>query len=642
MPHTARAAVFLVPAVLCAVWSVLAGKDVNWDQLNYHYYLPYEWLTGRLRLDYFAASAQSYLNPVGYVPFHAMVSAGWHSVLISMALAAAHGLNVALLYLLAWKLFAHRPAGERRLLAALASALGAASAVFWATVGSSFLDPLLSVFMLAALLCLVDPPPERRTVRVLLAGLLFGCASALKYYNAVFALAAMPLALGVPGGGAAPARLRAAAAYALGGVAAVAVLAGPWLLTLWREFGNPVFPLLNGWFQSPHAPPSNMFAGRFAVQDLWQALAFPFRLIAPDRTLYAEITAPDMRFAALVVAAAALPLAGALKRLPQANRFTQADRGLFVFFALASALWLATSANARYGMLVLLLAGPVLARLLERLLPLNAARIALLVLLVVQVAACAMVSAPRWFIAERWSASWLPFVAAERAKHEPALYLTVENLPMAAVAPYLHRESSFVNLRGQYTIPPGAPRLAALLARHDGRVRVLGRTLQLAADGAPHEEIVQAYDSTLRRFNYRVDTADCFAIDWQPDDDDALSRLANALAGEPPAHSAALSLGSCALARSQRDPADVENERRVSASFDRIEKVCPRLLRRQTGLTEPLGKEWMRNYPALDARLETHGDRVILNRYLKLSYVDLGSLSAWQRPDAALPRVCEP
>jgi hypothetical protein len=73
--------VFGLPAVVCAAWSLYAGKDVNWDLLNYHYYLPYELLGMRLEQDFFAASAQSYLNPLGYLPFYLMVSHGWHSVL---------------------------------------------------------------------------------------------------------------------------------------------------------------------------------------------------------------------------------------------------------------------------------------------------------------------------------------------------------------------------------------------------------------------------------------------------------------------------------------------------------------------------------------------------------------------------------
>jgi hypothetical protein len=630
MGRGALVVVFAVPAALCAAWTLLAGKDVNWDLLNYHYYLPYEWLHGRLAQDYFAASGQSYLNPVGYLPFYAMVAAGWHSVAASTALAALHGASLGLLYLIAWRLFAHREPGERRWLAGLATALGGANAIFAATVGSSFLEPLLVVPMLAGVLLLLEPSPARPQRRALAAGLLFGIACALKYSNVIFALAALPLVL-------VQRSWRAAIAYIAGGMAAVALLAGPWLALMWREFGNPVFPLFNGWFKSPHAPQANMFAGRFALQDVWAVASFPFQLIAPDRMLYAEITAPDLRFAPLVLAAAALPLAARLRGTSGA--LAPADWRLLGFFAVAFALWLATLVNGRYGLVVLLLAGVCLARLTERLLPLAAARIALAVLLVAQVAACTMVSAPRWFIADRWSASWLPFVPDERAKREPALYLTVETLPMAAVAPFLHAESSLVNLRGQYSIAPGTPRLEGLLARYSGRVRVMGRFLQLR-EGQPREEVVEAYDTTLVRYGYGIDTADCFAIPWKADEDDVVSRAANWLARQPSAHDKVLSLGSCALRPAVRDPRDVENERLVSAAFDRIERHCASLLRGQSALTEPLGKEWMRNYPAIDARLETNGDRVILERYLALSYFDFGPLSAWQRGDAPVPEAC--
>jgi hypothetical protein len=638
MRRSTRIAVLCISAAVCVLWTVAAGKDVNWDQLNYHYYLPYEWLGGRLALDYFAASGQSYLNPAGYVPFYLMLASGWHSVLASALLAAAHSLNLALLYFIGWKLFAHRSERERHVLCTLAAALGASSAIFWATVGSSFLDPLLAAPMLAGLLLLLEPEPGRAARRPLLAGLLFGAAAALKYSNAFFALAATPLALAGPGGWAP--RLRAGLAYAAGGAAAVALLAGPWMALMWREFANPVFPLLNGWFRSPEAPASNMFAGRFAPQDLWAALALPYRLIAPEGVLYAEITAPDLRFAALALAALALPFAAGFGRLERAAALRGADWRLLGFFTLALVAWVATSANGRYGMLVLLLAGLCLARLVERLLPVAMARVVLATLLVAQVAACGMVSAPRWFIADRWSRQWLPFVPAEQALRQPALYLTLESLPMAAVVPFVHRDSSFVNLRGQQSVPPGAPRLDALFARHGGSVRVLGRHMRLREEGRPRQEVVEAYDVSLLRYGYRIDADDCYAIDWQPDEQDALSRAANWIARQPDSHAASLSLGSCALRPAQRDPRDIETERLVSAAFDRIERACPAIFRGQTGLTDSLGKEWMRNYPALDARLETHGGVVILDRYLALSYYHFGSLSAWQRAQGTLPDAC--
>jgi hypothetical protein len=172
-----------VPAFLCAAWTVAAGKDLNWDLLNYHYYAPYQLLDARLAQDFFAASAQSYLNPVGYLPFYLMVSSGWHSVLVAVLLALAHGSSLLLLYAIARRLF------EAPRMALLATALGASSAVFWATVGTSFLDPLLLPPMLAGLLLLLD----RRSFAA--AGVLFGAAAALKYSNAIYALAAAPLAL---------------------------------------------------------------------------------------------------------------------------------------------------------------------------------------------------------------------------------------------------------------------------------------------------------------------------------------------------------------------------------------------------------------------------------------------------------------
>jgi len=186
--------VFGLPAAICAAWTVYAGKDVNWDQLNYHYYLPFELLAGRLGQDFFAASAQSYLNPIGYLPFYLMVTSGWHSVAVSIMLATAHSLSIGLLYLVARTLFADLPPRDRGVFSFLAAALGAATGVYWMTVGGSFLDPLLVPPMLAALLLLLreDRHAARRAA---LAGALFGAAAALKYSNAVYALAALPLAL---------------------------------------------------------------------------------------------------------------------------------------------------------------------------------------------------------------------------------------------------------------------------------------------------------------------------------------------------------------------------------------------------------------------------------------------------------------
>jgi len=632
--RTALLPVFCLPAAICAAWTVFAGKDVNWDLLNYHYYLPFELLAGRLEQDFFAASAQSYLNPIGYLPFYWMVSSGWHSVTASVALAVAHSLSIALLYLVAWKLFAHLARRERVVLSCLATALGAATAVFWATVGSSFLDPLLVPPMLAGLLLLLDG--HRHAVRrAALAGALFGAAAALKYSNGVFALAAFPLALAIPGlaGGA---RLRAALAYVAGGAVAVGVLAGPWFALMMREYGNPVFPLMNAWFQSPHAPPVNMLSERFVPTDFSAALSLPFRMIVLDRSLYAEIFAPDIRFAALLLGALALPAVAATRSASSVRALHGNDWRVLAFFAFGVVLWMATSANGRYGMVLLLLGGVCLARVTERLLPAGATRVALAVLLIVQLGTSVMASPSRWFITEPWSRRWLPYEVPQQALREPALYITVELLPMAVIAPFVHPASAFVNFRGQHSIPADSQKLATLLKRHRSHVRTLGRGLELV-EGRPRGDQLMAYDATLLRIGYRVDTSDCFTIAWRPDDD-LLSRAANALGPARPSHEP-LSAVSCALRGARRDPADFEKERRISALFDRIEKACPRLFRGHTAVTEALGNGWSRLYSGLDARLEAFADRAILNRQ-RAAHVDLGKLSDWARDDGAVPEAC--
>jgi len=123
------------------------------------------------------------------------------------------------------------------------------------------------------------------------------------------------------------------------------------------------------------------------------------------------------------------------------------------------------------------------------------------------------------------------------------------------------------------------------------------------------------------------------------DDDDAISRAANWLAGHAKS-SEPLSVLSCGLRAATRDPADVEREREVSALFDRIEKACPHLFRGQSSVTEPLGPGWSRYYAGLDARLEAYGRSVVLNRYRADVQIDLGLLSDWDRAEATLPPAC--
>jgi len=624
------------------LWTLHAGKDLNWDLLHYHLYVAHAHVAGRLEQDFFAASAQSYLNPIGHLPFYAAVMAGWHSVLVAALFAAFHSVSVLLLYRIGLVVLAPEIA-RRRLLAGLGAALGAASAVFLASLGTSFLDPLLAPTVLGALLVLAIEARRSAQTRpsvAFAAGALLGTAAALKYTNLVFLPAALAAvaASGVRGAG------RLCAALAGGAAVSFAALAGSHLVHLWREYANPVFPLFNAWFRSPDFAPINFGAERFRPQTTADALLLPLRMASPESLVYTEMSAPDLRFATVVVLGAVA--LGRLARRPggaQTNEARRPARLLLVFFALSFVAWVATSANGRYGIPLLLLVGPVVALVAAHALPAAAARVGLAVLLVAQASAIALAAPARWYIADRWSARWFPYELPERALREPALYVSIETLAMSTVVPWLHPASSFVNLRGQVSVPHGAPRLERLVAQHRNRVRALGRALRLGPDGRPRAEAVETYDLTLTRYGFRVDPEDCFGIAWKPDGQDTLSSLANRIVGRfAGARELHLTVTSCALRRATPDPSETEAEQRASALFDRIERLCPGVFRGQTALTERFGREeWSRSYAGLEARLETRAGRLALVPYFRLTHLPLGTIEAWERGvPPELERVC--
>lgn len=631
---------FGAAAALAALWTVYAGKDLNWDLLHYHYYAAHAFVEGRLGRDFFAASAQGYLNPIGFLPFYWMVSSGWHSVVVSVLLAAAHAANIALLYAISSRLFADHAARQRTILSLLAAALGAASAVFWATVGTSFLDPLLTVPMLGAVLLLLR---DGQPMRVFWAGALFGAAAAMKYSNAMFALAAVVLVVLQSGAGT-YLRLRLFAAYSAGIAAGLALFGAPAFIYLYREYGNPVFPLFNAWFRSPDFPPISIFAERFAPKDLLDALSFPLRAVSPQSMTYAEISAPDLRFAGLVVLGVGVAVAALLRQRgnPAPRALGSMDVRLLVFFALCYVAWLVSSTNGRYGMLVLLLMGPLVARLADRLLPPAAARGSLAILLVAQAAACALISQPRWFMIDLWSDRWLPYEVPARGKSEPALYLTVETQAMSVIVPFLHPDSSFINLRGQHSVEHGAARLQALLARHKGRVRTIGRALRLQRDGAPRPALVELYDSTLLRHGLRVDPRDCFRVTWRPQRYDTLSQFANLLVtSDAGVRESNVALVSCALTPGTWSAAEIAEEKRISAVYERMERSCPGVFRGQTAVTEKIGTEWSRSYAGLEAQVATHQGMLVLEPYFKLRHHFLGTIAEWERGiPAAMEKPC--
>ncbi|MFN7220220.1 MAG: hypothetical protein ACK5UX_06255, partial [Burkholderiales bacterium] len=80
--------------LLCAAAGSLPGKDVNWDQVNYHIYVAHAFVHDRVFLDTFAANIQTYINPIPFLPFYAVVASEIPSAIGSALLGVLHGLSL--------------------------------------------------------------------------------------------------------------------------------------------------------------------------------------------------------------------------------------------------------------------------------------------------------------------------------------------------------------------------------------------------------------------------------------------------------------------------------------------------------------------------------------------------------------------
>jgi hypothetical protein len=88
---------------------------------------------------------------------------------------------------------------------------------------------------------------------------------------------------------------------------------------------------------------------------------------------------------------------------------------------------------------------------------------------------------------------------------------------MSAIVPFLHPDSSFINLRGQHSLERGAARLQSLLRKVTRAACARsGVRCGLQRDGRPRPGVIELYDSTLLRYGFRVDAQDCFRLVGSP------------------------------------------------------------------------------------------------------------------------------
>ncbi|MCY7327677.1 MAG: hypothetical protein LH618_03925, partial [Saprospiraceae bacterium] len=468
---------------LACLMTFLAGKDANWDLLNYHLYIAHAWEHNKYLTDFMGAGPNSYFNPLGYLPFYWMVMAGWHSLAIGLVLGAFHGLGLIILWAICER-FLFKGQAQARLLTTVSVLLAASSPVFAGVVGGTFLEPTLTVFVFASLwftgLGCENYATRKSLLLVLGGGLLMGLATGLKLTNIVF-VAALGLSLlfviGIHLKG-----LVIATAFSIGVAAGYLVFNGWWAYHLYQEFKNPFFPFFNEFFQSPDFSTAKLDHDRFKPTSLLDVLIFPFRMAYFHSWIYVENNAPDIRPALLVVFGFALAAKTLIAKAQGNGSLTikkyPARNVVFAFFACSTGLWLWTTGNGRYGLPILMLVGPLLTLAIYKTTA-NVKHTTILVslVLVLQLLHAGSAGNPRWTSTD-WTPLWFKSNMPSRLKDNPHAYLSLGTTRSnSVVAPFLHPKSTFVSLTGGvYAFRPDGPgsdRIQQIIKLQKSHLRML-------------------------------------------------------------------------------------------------------------------------------------------------------------------------
>ncbi|HLG89092.1 MAG TPA: hypothetical protein VKZ79_18065 [Alphaproteobacteria bacterium] len=424
-----------------SAYSYARGQDLNWDQLNYHFYLPWALFHGRMETDLAPAAIQSFFNPIPYIPFYLMVQS-MPPVAIGLVLGAIHGVNYWLVIRLAWRLTEGRVEAERVWATAAATVISVASPMALSEIGTSFADILLSPLALGGLLLLTrhdEAATKGDRAALLGASLLFGAATSLKLTFAPTMLGFV--AASTLGARSWTGRSAAFGRTALGCAAAFILVGGFWYAKLWAAFGNPVFPYFNAVFASPDFAPTNLHDTAFMPKSLLDGLAYPFLWTIGQPGIGEQVSWRDVRFVLLIV----ITIIGGLSTLSEndgAPRWKLPHRRLALFFAVAFPAWLYEFGVQRYAVPLEFALGPVFIALLMNFWHGALLRVAGLTVALISIVTLVV---PDWYHVS-WTSHWYGFATAA-IPNEPTLYL-IGAPPMSYAVPFLPGDARAVWIDG--------------------------------------------------------------------------------------------------------------------------------------------------------------------------------------------------
>lgn len=510
-------------SLLCLAWSARIGPQFSWDYLHYHIYVAQAWWENRLPDELFAASGQGYLNPLPHLPFYAAyLATPQNSLLGTLIMAFLHSCNLWLLHFVSSQLIG-TGSSMQRFIVVCSVILGMLSPGFLFELGTSYVDIIVSIPALAAMLTLliwIRRSSETSWWLLNLSGILAGIAVGLKPSLLVFcgALAIATLCL-TPGRRLLPVFWRIVLSGSLGGFLA----GGPHAWMLWQAFGNPVFPLFNGVFQSSWFPPVNLVAERFIPQTFAEALMLPFNMADSGKRTSFEAMTVDIRLAwllgLLILWGMSRTLTKLLRRTGVPEQMRTVEKLFWISFLIFIPAWIQTSGNIRYAIQSLLLLGPAIGLIAIKLGERRhfIGMFAILLPITGQAALATNLNTPNIldYKTKAWARPWFVLNLPAPLDTTPAYYLSIQTQGYASLLHLFPEGSRFFNLVGQATLPPDHVLLEKLKEKKENlnlEFRSLYSPLTIGGQTQSLESSINNQNALLSDFGYKVNESNCQEI----------------------------------------------------------------------------------------------------------------------------------
>ncbi|WP_143217424.1 glycosyltransferase family 87 protein, partial [Acetobacter sp. DsW_063] len=371
-------------------------QDINYDQINYHYYVSYALIHWRYWRDIAPAQiVHTYLNPLIYVPWYAATTlvGPKFATLLQCALqstAIFPLMGVVRILLPGQKNASRLPTRILTIVLALASPM------LWSEAGTSFADAALATPIVASLYFCLKWRRSGDDRNLTLSGLCLGVAAGLKltcgiYEPGLLLIGVMPFVRG-------RISFRALAMQPMAFMMGLIASSG-WLFALcFLKFRNPVFPYFNSVFHAVEGANRSYRDTAYVPHSLLSALSFPLRW-AQGGSITSELFFRDIRpliALALICALAVGLIAPRLRLRRQQCEHTESPDLLIdviVFFVASIVVWMCAFSIQRYFLPGEIISGVIIGACLDRLL---SARFSVALLIVIEVGSFASLRISDW------------------------------------------------------------------------------------------------------------------------------------------------------------------------------------------------------------------------------------------------------